>query len=178
MVEVGAAVTPRCGSCHFPEPDSRPAARPGASARLVRPAAERPERPLGVTIVAALGLLGGTIAAGSGTLLILAGSRLAGYRPDSALAAYFSALGLLFGPVLAAMGALEFLVALGLWRGRGWAWTLEMIHLTLYAVIGVRGLLLGSQHRIGSVLVTCLLAWYFFTPGVKAYFGRTRVATA
>jgi hypothetical protein len=179
QVEVSAAVTPRCGTCHFPEPDSRPASRPGASARLARPAVERLQRPLGVTIVALLGLLGGAIAAALGTLLIVAGSSLlAGYRPDSALATYFSALGILFGPVIATMGALQFLIALGLWRGRGWAWTLEMIHLTLYAVVGLRGLLLGSNQRVGSVLVTCLLAWYFFTPRVKAYFGRAQVAVA
>jgi hypothetical protein len=179
MVEVSAGVTPRCGTCNFPEPDTRPAPRPGGSARLDRPAAARPRRPLGVSIFAALGLLGGTLVGGLGALLMLAGGSLfAGFRPESPVGAYLAGVGPLFGPVIATMGLLQVLIALGLWRGRGWAWTLEMIHLTLYAVLGVRGLLIGSNPRVGGVLVTCLLAWYFFTPGVKAYFGRAQAATA
>jgi hypothetical protein len=176
LVEVSAAVTPRCGTCDFPEPDARPAQRPAA--RLTPPVAERPKRPLGVAILAGLGLLGGTLAGGLGALLMLGSPLLAEYRPQGAIGAYASALGVAFGIVLAALGALHFIVALGLWRGRGWAWTLEMVQLTLYAVVGVRGLLIGANTRVGHLLVTCSLAWYFFTPGVRALFGRAQPATS
>jgi hypothetical protein len=67
-------------------------------------------------------------------------------------------------------------VALGLWRGRSWAWTLQLILLALQALSAGSGLTHGSALALPGLALIGLLGWYFFTPGVKAYFGWIEVA--
>jgi len=173
MVEVSASASPQCATCNFPGPDTRPAPGTPATPPPAPPthaASGRRARPIGVAILAILGFVGGGVLAASGALAAIAGTSLFADQSNR----LFGVLCLFVGPTLAFVGALHIVVALGLWRGRSWAWTLQVILLALQALSAGSGL----THAVAlpGLALTGLLGWYLFTPGVKAYFGRIEVA--
>jgi uncharacterized membrane protein HdeD (DUF308 family) len=62
-------------------------------------------RPLGVTVIAILTIIGGIIFLASGLILLILG----------------------IGIILLALGIAYLVMAYGLWKGKGWAWTITLI---------------------------------------------------
>ena len=172
MVEASVSPRPRCAACNFPEPDTRPVrswpATPLGVAPLASAPSDRHARPIGVAILAVVGLVAGVRDAGAGSLAAAAGSSLlTGARSEQILGAIFLSV----GPVIAALGTLQIIAAVGLWKGRSWAWTLQITLLGLHALSASFRLLHGSAAALPGLVVTLSLGWYFLRPGVKAYFG-------
>lgn len=105
------------------------------------------ERPLGVTVLAILQILGslGTIAAGF------------------AIGAVLPLLGAAFGVALIVIGVITLLIAIALFSGRNWARILNII----FAVIDL------INFPIGTILGIVFLI-YFTRPHVVAYFKQPR----
>jgi len=125
----------------------------------------RPPRPLGVTVVAILQILGGV-------LFILGGAALAALPQLVELP--LPGFGLLFGGLgafLIVIGILALLVGWGLWAGKGWAWWLTVILQALGIVSSLASLALGDPTAIASLIIAAIILYYFFKPHVKAYFG-------
>jgi len=142
------------------------------------PLPSRPQRPLGVTILAVLYLLGGV-----GMLIlqvVLAAKMQQGFSQlgYSAMQTHF-ALGLL--GVLGAAGGVGMLLR------RKWGWWLGAFYLTYSVARSANALLTLPQlieqfdvppaavvkHNVkfaGRVIVHSLLCWYFFTTRVESYF--------
>jgi len=118
-----------------------------------------PSRPFGVTLIAVLQLLGSLALLFAGLGLLVGGSLIAGYE-----------LGIAGGAFILLFAIIGFVIFLGLWRGRSWAWYLMLIF-TLISVLGMVGtLVMGSIPSILGVVVDIVILYYLFRPNVKSFF--------
>lgn len=123
-------------------------------------------RPLGVTIIAILIVI-------SGVLILLVGLGLVAIGPIIGL------VFVVFGSISLAVGIAYLVMAYGLLKGRGWAWTLSTIVLIIGIILEVisipRTIALGSSlsGNIISIAISAFILYYLYRPHVKSYFGRT-----
>jgi uncharacterized membrane protein HdeD (DUF308 family) len=108
-------------------------------------------RPLGVTIIAILLVLAGVISLVGGLILLI----------------------ILVGFVFLALGIAYLVMAYGLWKGKGWAWTISLI----LSVIGIiTGIVYITQDNlaggIASIIINGVIIYYLYRPNVKAFFGK------
>lgn len=119
-------------------------------------------RPTGVTILAVLEIISGVIAIAFGAFFgALVGSMGIGMMGGDS--------GVIFGVVsgiTVVIGAISFLMAWGLLKGKSWAWTITLI-LTIISLIFD----LPSMNIIG-LIIDIVILYYLFRPHVKAYFGK------
>jgi hypothetical protein len=101
------------------------------------------KRPLGVTIVAILMIIGG-------------------------IALLFS-----FHPVSIALAIANFIVAWGLLTGKGWAWLITVILAIISIVFSIVSIVIGMYGSIVSLIIEGIILYYMFRPSVKSYFGRS-----
>ena len=122
-------------------------------------------RPTGVTILAILEIISGVIAIAFGAFFgTLMGSMGIGMMmgDGEALGAIFAAI----GGITIALGAISFVLAWGLLKGKSWAWTITLI-LTIISLVFD----LPSLNIIG-IIIDVIILYYLFRPHVKAYFGK------
>jgi len=123
------------------------------------------KRPLGITILAVLEVIGGLIWLGSAATIFAAAGA-------ASLIPFF---GLLAGGVLVIiavvaviLGLISFALAWGLWTGARWAWGAAI-------VLSILGIILGLFTLPGGVitiLINIAIIYYLTRPHVKAYFRR------
>lgn len=93
--------------------------------------------------------------------------------PPMALQSLLGGVGIAFGAVLLALAIVSFVVAYGLLKGRGWAWTvtliLSIISIVWNAITIVTALNFGG---IISIIISAIIIYYLYRPHVKAYFGK------
>ena len=108
-------------------------------------------RPLGVTIIAILLILGGLVWLVSGLILLI----------------------ILVGIVFLALGIAYLVMAYGLLKGRGWAWTISLILSGIGIVAGIYHI---TQNNLGgaivSFIINVVIIYYLYRPNVKAFFGK------
>ncbi len=109
-------------------------------------------RPLGVTIIAILAILGGI---GS----LVGGIALVAIIP-------------LLGAALIIIGLVYFGVAYGLWQGLKWAWIITLIVTVLAFISGLGSIIVGNVGAAIPVIINAIIIYYLFRPNVKAYFGK------
>ncbi|HET7149427.1 MAG TPA: DUF2127 domain-containing protein [Candidatus Nitrosopolaris sp.] len=124
-------------------------------------------RPFGVTIIAILIIIAGVI-----SLFIGIGAVAIG-----------PLIGLVFvviGAISLALGVAYLVMAYGLWKGKGWAWTISTIILFIGIVIDIISLPRRSTgdivSSIVSIAINAVILYYLYRPHVKAYFGKTVAA--
>jgi hypothetical protein len=155
-------------------------------------------RPLGVTIIAILNIIGGVIMLIFGIGLITLGAVLPSLPPSvfnqsqiqgnltagqapippsgappMALQSLFGGVGIAFGAVLVAIAIVSFVVAYGLLKGRGWAWTVTLI-LSIISIVW-NAITLATAANFGgiiSIIISAVIIYYLYRPHVKAYFGK------
>ena len=81
------------------------------------------------------------------------------------------------GLVLFVFAFVEFILAYGVWKGKGWAWIGSLI----FAVIGVvfSAFTLFMRPRLGEVIALVLnlvIMYYLMQPGVQGYFGKGKLS--
>jgi hypothetical protein len=113
------------------------------------------QRPIGVTIIALLAILGGIafLVSGLGTLVI-------------------PLIGIFLGSGLFILGLAYFLMAYGLWKGKGWAWTLTLILSGIGIIIGIGSMVVGNFGSIFHTIINAIIIYYLYRPNVKAFFNR------
>ncbi|CAN5733812.1 hypothetical protein BH23THE1_BH23THE1_27910 [soil metagenome] len=109
-------------------------------------------RPLGVTIIAILAILGGI---GS----LVGGIALVAIIP-------------LLGAALIIIGLVYFGVAYGLWQGLKWAWIITLIVTVIAFISGLGSIIVGNVGAAIPLIINAIIIYYLFRPNVKAYFGR------
>jgi len=130
----------------------------------------RKTRPTGVTILAVLEALGGLVwlLAGAGIMMVGALMPIFGVG----LAMVFGAIAGLMGLVFLIFGIIAFVLAYGLFTGRGWAWLWSLI----FAVIGIILALFEAMSSLGSgilpIIIYLVIIYYLTRPHVKAFFGK------
>lgn len=123
-------------------------------------------RPLGVTIIAILIVI-------SGILILLVGAGLVAIGPIIGL------VFLVFGAISLAVGIAYLVMAYGLLKGKGWAWTISTIVLIIGIILELisipRTIASGSSLSgdIISIAISVFILYYLYRPHVKSYFGRT-----
>lgn len=82
------------------------------------------------------------------------------------------------GAVVLALGVASFVVAYGLIKGFGWAWSLTVglsIASIVLNAISVAG---GNFGGIISIIISAVILYYMYRPHVKAYFGKASTVSA
>ncbi len=107
-------------------------------------------RPLGVSIIAALTIIGGIIFLASGLVLLIIG----------------------IGIILLALGIAYMVMAYGLWKGRGWAWTITLILSAIGIVVALVSIAAGNVAAIVNIIIHGIVIYYLYRPNVKTFFGK------
>ena len=127
-------------------------------------------RPTGVTILAVLEALGGLVwlLAGAGMMMVGALMPLFGVG----LPMFLGAIAGLMSVVFLIFGIIAFVLAYGLFSGRGWAWLWSLV----FAVIGIILALFEAMSSFGSgilpMIIYLVIVYYLTRPHVKTFFGK------
>jgi uncharacterized membrane protein (DUF2068 family) len=151
-------------------------------------------RPLGVTIIAILRIIGGII-------LLLGGIGLVTIAPfvgqlnvnttssttdngtginlsnNNTSFLFFAAFIGVIGSILIVLGIASFVVAWGLLKGKGWAWTVTIVITIISLVFNALSILSGNIGAIVGIIIDGVIIYYLYRPNVKSYFGRVRGPT-
>ena len=135
------------------------------------------KRPVGITILSVLAVVYGIFNLLL-ALLGLVGSALLASRVAAAAIKY-SAGTLAYATISdAVLGILFLAFGIGALRLKGWAWTAGIAVLVLEVVRQVAGVVIQG-FSVGTivrdtitVVISVVLLWYLFQPGVRAAFGR------
>jgi hypothetical protein len=114
------------------------------------------QRPIGVTIIALLAILGGIafLVSGLGTLILI------------------PLIGIFIGSGLFILGLAYFLMAYGLWKGKGWAWILTLILSGIGIIVGIGSILVGNPGSVFHTIINAIVIYYLYRPNVKAFFNK------
>jgi len=133
------------------------------------------EKPFGVTILAILEVLSGLFELGVGALLLIAAGFIGGMAAEMpevpelpGLAGLITGIIAFIGIVFVILGLIAFLIAYGLWTGKGWAWTLCLI----LSIIGIILSILSLPGGVIGLIIDILILYYLTRPHVKAFFGK------
>lgn len=158
-------------------------------------------RPLGVTIIAILRIIGGII-------LLLGGIGLVTIAPfvgqlnvnttssttdngvpvtsngaginlsnNNTSFLFFAAFIRVIGSILIVLGIASFVVAWGLLKGKGWAWTVTIIITIISLVFNALSIVSGNIGAIVGIIIDGVIIYYLYRPNVKSHFGRVRGPT-
>jgi hypothetical protein len=144
-------------------------------------------RPLGVTVIAILNVIGGIMMMLGGITAVTGGAVLSNMSPETlqqgipgtgmeALSSVStSVLGggvIVVGAILIGLAIFSFVVAWGLLKGREWAWTATVVLSVISIVFGVISLVAGNWLSIINIIISGIIIYYMYRPHVKAYFGK------
>ena len=134
-------------------------------------------RPLGVTILGVLAIIGGILSLCGGIGLVFGGTALTGALAAAGQTSAVSAGAVAVSGIIAiVVGVLYLVLGVGLFQLKGWAWMLGVALSIASIVLGVLEIALKystvSAQLIGMVFSVIILV-YLFTPGVRAAFGRS-----
>lgn len=108
-------------------------------------------RPLGVTIIAVLTVIGGIAFIAIGAVLLVVG----------------------IGFALIAISIAYFVMAYGLWNGKRWAWTITLILSGIGIILGIASIAVGNVGAVFHIIINGVIIYYLYRPNVKAFFGRS-----
>jgi uncharacterized membrane protein HdeD (DUF308 family) len=128
---------------------------------------ENKHRPFGVTILAILAIIGGIAFLANGvtavSLTVIPQTLLGGLSVGT-------------GVALLALGIAYFVMAYGLLKGKGWAWTITVLLSYIGIALGLVSIVTGHVGAIFNVIINALILYYIYRPHVKSFFGKTTMA--
>jgi hypothetical protein len=120
------------------------------------------ERPLGVTILGILWIIGGlfwlVFGFVGGAVLSVAG-----------LGAFGAAIGVVFFII----GIVDLLLGIGCFMAWSWVWVVGVIFTAIAILMGLVTLFSNWVSGLVSIIIAGIILWYLFQPQVKAYFSHT-----
>lgn len=120
------------------------------------------ERPLGVTIIGILWIIGGLLAIFAG---IIGGAILS--------VAGLGGLGAAIGIVAFIVGVVYLILGVGCFMAWPWVWTVGVIFSALSILIGIINLFSQGASALLGIIIAAIILYYLFQPQVKAYFGKS-----
>jgi hypothetical protein len=142
-----------------------------------RTMAAQQQRPMGITILAVLGIIGGVLGILGGCGVVAGGAALgalgaqAGVGEVGALGGLFS----VYGIFLLALSVGWIAFGIGAWTLKPWAWMLGLVLVGISIVLAIVSIIAGWS-TIGSqiigVAIDAVIVYYLMTPDVKKAFGR------
>jgi hypothetical protein len=87
------------------------------------------------------------------------------------------------GAGLIALAIVHFIVAWGLLKGKGWAWSVSVIIIIISLVVGiifvVFNVMVGDISsiigQIVGMVISGIILWYLYRSNVRKYFGKVKV---
>lgn len=92
---------------------------------------------------------------------------------------FFAPRSMFSGLVLVVFAFVEFILAYGLWRGKGWAWIGSLIFAVIVLVFSAFTLFM--RLRVGEVIALVLnlvIIYYLMQPRVQSYLGKGKLSVA
>ena len=136
------------------------------------PSMQPAKRPLGVTVIAILCIISGIVGLIAGIVLAAFSSAIPSTFEGSEMsglpAGLLGALGVAMGGVLLALAISSFVVAYGLWNGKGWAWTLTVVLAVISIAFNAISLAGANFGGIISIIIDGIILYYVYRPHVKA----------
>ncbi|MCX6700626.1 MAG: hypothetical protein NTV68_12035 [Methanomicrobiales archaeon] len=118
-------------------------------------------RPLGVTILGILWIIGGLFAIIGG---VLGGAILS--------VAGFGGIGAALGVGAFIIGIIDLLLGIGCFKAWSWVWIVGVIFSAISILIGIVSLLTTGFSALLGIIIAAIILYYLFQPQVKAYFGN------
>jgi lysylphosphatidylglycerol synthetase-like protein (DUF2156 family) len=137
---------------------------------------QQKHRPLGVTIIAILTIIGGLAFLASGIAAVTVAPFLSsnGINNNSMLTPVISAV---TGVGLLILGLAYFVMAYGLLKAKGWAWTITVCLSCIGIALGFISVVTGHIGSIFSIVINGIILYYIYRPNVKSFFGKTATTT-
>ena len=157
-------------------------------------------RPLGVTIIAILTIIGGILLLLGGVSLIALGTLISVAPPldttttnPHPLAQFFGVISAAIGSILLVIGIGYIVMFYGLLKGKRWAWTITIILLLIGIAIQIistatgsvlnaslsgssssntNSVISGIAGSIIGIAINIVIIYYLYRPHVKAFFGK------
>ncbi len=129
------------------------------------------ERPTGVLLLAVLYVIEGLLMLLGALAMLMAGAFVGAVGDSVGVGGFtgiFEAVAMVIGVFLLILGLLAFLVAWGLYAGKGWARVVAIVLAVLSLIGGLASI--GSITGIIEVVLAILILYYLFQPRVKAYY--------
>ena len=156
-------------------------------------------RPTGITIIAGLAIIAGILLLFGGLALVTLAPFISQIKlndgintsntsislnvngtlvtiPNNVLFEVGGFIGIL-GAMLIVLGIANFVVAWGLFKGKGWAWIVTIIINIITAILNITSIVAGSIGSIGGLIINGIIIYYLYRPNVKSYFGRMKTTT-
>jgi hypothetical protein len=133
------------------------------------------KRPVGVTILAILAIIGGAFALLGSLLLFLAGAAIASGSVTTGSTNLSAGTAFTVAVVALVLGALDIVWGIGALRLRPWAWTLGIALGVLNVLSSILNIVLGRGLQVSDyvgIIIAILIIVYLFTPRVRQAFGR------
>lgn len=155
-------------------------------------------RPLGVTVIAILTVIGGIMSVFAGILLVLLGALLSNTSTNTSSG--YPIVGSIFGVLSAGLGAVLLVIGIGyiimsygLLKGKGWAWTITIILSLIGIAINIISAITGSVYNFSAVnsmnsgpnsiisgiagsaigiAINIVIIYYLYRNHVKVFFGK------
>ena len=134
------------------------------------------QRPIGITIISVLMIIGGLILIFTGITPLFIGPLISMDSDPS-----FGTLGSLItiaGLTLVALGIASLIVSWGLLKGKRWARTITLIISVIAIIVAIISLATsGDLTHLISVIIYGIIIYYMFTDKVKLFFGKVKEPT-
>jgi hypothetical protein len=137
---------------------------------------QQQQRPLGITILAILGIIGGVMGLLGGCGAIAGGALVGALGAQAGVGAVAAGGGLLglLGIVTLAMAVGWIAFGIGAWTLKPWAWMLGLVLVGISIVVALVTVLSGGDFgsQLLGLVIDGVIVYYLMTPEVKQAFGR------
>jgi hypothetical protein len=138
---------------------------------------QQQQRPLGITILAILGIVGGLFMILGGCGVIAGGAVIGAMGAQAGVGEVTAGGGLLtvYGIVLLLIAVADIVFGIGAWTLKPWAWMLGLVLQGINVVIALVSIVAGWStfgSQIIGLVINAVIIYYLMTPDVKKAFGR------
>ena len=88
------------------------------------------------------------------------------------LPSFFGAVAGLMGGVFVIFGIISFLLAYGLFMGKGWAWLGSLVFAGIGIILALPTAMVTLDAAMLPIIIYLVVIYYLTRPHVKAFFGR------
>ncbi|MFL6507221.1 MAG: hypothetical protein ACJ704_04705 [Nitrososphaeraceae archaeon] len=123
-------------------------------------------------MIAVLTIIGGIAFLTSGITAVTVAPFLSGTGPNNNNNT-LAGLSAVTGAALLTLGLAYFVMAFGLLKGKGWAWTITVVLSCIGIALGLVSIVSGHIGAIFNIVINGVILYYIYRPYVKSFFGKT-----
>ncbi len=135
------------------------------------------QRPMGITILAILAIVGGLFLILGGCGVVAGGALIGAAGAQAGVGEVAAGGGLLtvYGIVLLVIAVADIVFGIGAWTLKPWAWMLGLVLQGINVVVAIVSIIAGWStfgSQIIGLAINAVIIYYLMTPDVKKAFGR------